>query len=276
MRVPFEDGHLACAITGDGPPVLLLHNAGNDHHNWDLVVPALAGRHRVIALDMVGFGASSRPRGDYGLDRFAGQIGAVCDALDLDRVDLVGHCVGGAACWRWALDHPERVGHLALFSPATLATMRGGPYGALYAAATSSRLGDRVATSLARASTTFGPTRRLSVRAQFGRGRRPDPAFADHCDALYAMPDNLRVLREVLLRFASFGALDEAGRPEGVPVLLAWGTHNRILPFSASDPVRRRLEPDVDLVLEGCGHLCMREAPERVGQALGSFLSGQR
>jgi pimeloyl-ACP methyl ester carboxylesterase len=262
---------VAARVVGSGPAVVLVHNAGNDHHNWDPQIAALSADRTVVALDLAGFGASRAPATDPTLALYAEQLLAVLDGLDLEQADVVGHCVGGAAAWRLALDQRDRVRSLALMSPATLHTMQAGPYGALYRLARSSGAGDRLATALARTIVALGPTRRAAIRVQLGAGDAP-PDFVRHCEALYARPDNLAALRALLLHFDSFASLDTAGHP-GCPTLLLWGTANRILPFGASPPVRERLQPDHDVVLHGAGHLVMQERPAAISELLWRWLA---
>ncbi len=270
--IPFAGVTVAAHVTGSGPPVLLAHNAGNDHHNWDPQIAALARRHTVVAVDLAGYGASEAPEAVPTLSLFAEQLRATLDALELPTVALVGHCVGGAACWELARRHPDRVRSLALFSPATRAAMRAGPYGVLHRLATTSSWGDRLATRLARGTLAVPSLRRLSVRLQLA-DPPPDRAFLDHCDQLYRRPSNLVALRRLLLAFDSFGSLDEAAARPRVPTLLAWGTHNRILPFRSSASVRAVLQPERFEALHGAGHLVMRGRPDQTTSLLSEWLA---
>jgi pimeloyl-ACP methyl ester carboxylesterase len=91
----------AVHVFGEGPPVLLLHGFPETHwsfaHNWDAI--AAAG-HRVIAIDLKGYGHSDKPlpmspHGDYRISRLADEIGALIQALGYEQVDVVGHDWGG-------------------------------------------------------------------------------------------------------------------------------------------------------------------------------------
>lgn len=103
---------------GSGAPVLLIHGSGpgvSAWANWRLVIPALAARRRVIAPDMVGFGFTDRPAGQrYGMDTWVRQALDLLDALDLERVDLVGNSFGGALALALAIRAPQRVRRLVL------------------------------------------------------------------------------------------------------------------------------------------------------------------
>ena len=103
---------------GAGPPIVLIHGSGpgvSAYANWRLTLSALAPNFRMLAPDMVGFGFTERPADvEYGLRTWVDQLVAFLDALDLDRVSLVGNSFGGALALRVAVEHPERVDRLAL------------------------------------------------------------------------------------------------------------------------------------------------------------------
>ncbi|MFF4774103.1 alpha/beta fold hydrolase [Microtetraspora fusca] len=97
----------------DAPPLVLLHALGESAADWDAVIPAFADNWRVYALDLRGHGGSDRP-GDYGLELMRSDVLGFLDALALDRVDLIGHSMGGLVAYLLAGDHPERVSRLVL------------------------------------------------------------------------------------------------------------------------------------------------------------------
>ncbi|MFD0663505.1 alpha/beta fold hydrolase [Thermocatellispora tengchongensis] len=93
---------------GSGPGV-------SAYANWRLVVPELAGRFRVLAPDMAGFGHSERPGpAAYGLEAWSAQLVGLLDALGVARAHIVGNSFGGAIALHVAAHHPERVGKLVL------------------------------------------------------------------------------------------------------------------------------------------------------------------
>ena len=95
------------------PPVVLLHGLGEGGVSWAAVAPRLAERHRVLALDLRGHGASDWP-GSYALERMCDDVVGVLDALGLDVVVLVGHSLGGVVAYLVAFAHPERVARLVV------------------------------------------------------------------------------------------------------------------------------------------------------------------
>src|ERR1700730_4686638 len=100
--------------------VVLLHGFGDTHATWRNVLPELARRHRVISLDLPGFGASAAMPGPL-LDGQVAAVEGVLDALDVDGpVSVVGNSMGGAAALRFALARPERTERVVAIAPAGL------------------------------------------------------------------------------------------------------------------------------------------------------------
>lgn len=109
-----ERGHLSYTVTGDGPPVVLVHAGVADHRMWDAVVPGLAERHTVVRYDLRGFGDSPPPAGPFSE---TDDLRLLLDHLGHERVRLVGASWGGRVAVEFALAHPERVCSLALLAP---------------------------------------------------------------------------------------------------------------------------------------------------------------
>jgi len=99
--------HVAEAGSGDDP-VLLLHGWPQHWYEWRHLMPALADRHRVLAMDLRGFGWSSAPRDGYEKENLATDVLAMLDGLGLERVKLVGHDWGGWIGFLLCLRAPER------------------------------------------------------------------------------------------------------------------------------------------------------------------------
>ena len=96
--------------------VVMVHGNAESSRAWTPWVPHLAGKYRVVRLDMPGFGASSEPP-DYGwsADELAADIVRFLDALDIRRCHLIGAKYGGSVCMQLAIEHPHRLLSLCLF-----------------------------------------------------------------------------------------------------------------------------------------------------------------
>jgi 2-succinyl-6-hydroxy-2,4-cyclohexadiene-1-carboxylate synthase len=100
------------------PALLLLHGFTGSTRAWDAPRPSLAARAGVVALDLIGHGASAAPADPerYSFDWAARDLAALLDALDLAQVDLLGYSLGGRLALHFALQHPHRVRRLILES----------------------------------------------------------------------------------------------------------------------------------------------------------------
>jgi pimeloyl-ACP methyl ester carboxylesterase len=107
VRARGVDFHLAEAGSGDDV-VLCLHGWPQHWYEWRHLMPALADRHRVLALDLRGFGWSEAPAGGYEKENLADDVLAVLDELGLEKVKLVGHDWGGWIGFLLCLREPRR------------------------------------------------------------------------------------------------------------------------------------------------------------------------
>lgn len=107
---------------GAGRPVLLIHGSGpgvSAWANWRPVLSALSGRFRVVAPDILGFGYTERPAGiTYTIDRWLKHLCDFLDALNLQRVSVVGNSFGAALAMKLATTYPNRVASLVLMGSA--------------------------------------------------------------------------------------------------------------------------------------------------------------
>lgn len=106
-------------MTGQGPPVLLLHGFPDTHIVWRKQVSVLAAAgYRVLAPDLRGYGRSGAPGGvhDYTLEKLRGDVLGLLDALKIDKVRLVGHDWGGLIGWQLAALAPQRIERLVALS----------------------------------------------------------------------------------------------------------------------------------------------------------------
>jgi haloacetate dehalogenase len=114
-----QAGRIFARSGGEGPPLVLLHGFPQTHAMWHPLAPALARTHRVVALDLRGYGWSSAPRGDdahatYAKRAMGADVVAVMEALGHVRFAVAGHDRGARVGYRLALDAPGRVERLAL------------------------------------------------------------------------------------------------------------------------------------------------------------------
>jgi haloalkane dehalogenase len=118
-RVPTAGGHVYVRdYPGNGPAFVMLHGFPDNGHIYDDLIPHLvAGGRRAVTIDFLGFGASDKPEdAQYSFAQQRRDVEAVLDALQLEKVVLVGHDAGGPAALNLALDHPDRVASVVLMN----------------------------------------------------------------------------------------------------------------------------------------------------------------
>jgi haloacetate dehalogenase len=119
ITIPTSDGDVRATVSGDGPPVLLLHGFPETHLMWRDIAPHLARRYRVICADLPGYGDSACPRvaADHepGSKRaMARTLVAAMRHIGFARFAVIGHDRGGRVAYRLALDHPDAVSAVAV------------------------------------------------------------------------------------------------------------------------------------------------------------------
>lgn len=257
----------------DGPVIVLVHGLLSDSETWSGTIGPLAARGlRVLAVDLLGHGASDAPRGRYLLDDFAVFLDGFLDALGLDRVTICGHSLGGAIAVHFGYHYPNRVERFVLVSA-------GG-------------LGKEVNLAL----------RALSVRGAEGLtgavlGRRPVQWLLRRpwiYRVLRVRPERLanfrRVGRSLMLRdrrHAFFASLRGVIRPSGqrgsflemkylagqVPTLLVWSERDAIIPVRHAHATHEHLPGSRLVVLPGGTHEPHRVHAERVADEVRAFLT---
>src|SRR4051812_16334308 len=101
---------------GEGPVLVLVHGVTGSAAYWREAMPVLTRRYTVLAPDLLGHGASAKPRGDYSLGAYASGIRDLMLALGYDHGTFVGHSLGGGIAMQLAYQFPERCERLVLVS----------------------------------------------------------------------------------------------------------------------------------------------------------------
>ena len=116
--ITIDGVRIAYSLSGEGPPVVLLHGWACNRHFWDEQVQSLSRTHRVLAPDFRGRGESGVPEDGYTLERLAGDVHAVMSALKMRPAAVVGHSMGGMVAQQLAINHPQDPSALALVATA--------------------------------------------------------------------------------------------------------------------------------------------------------------
>ena len=104
----------AYRIAGSGPAILLIHGIGDNSTTWNAIQAKLAQRFTVIAPDLLGHGRSDKPRADYSVAAYANGMRDLLSVLEIERVTVVGHSLGGGVGMQFAYQFPHLVERLIL------------------------------------------------------------------------------------------------------------------------------------------------------------------
>lgn len=256
---------IAYVDRGTGPAVVMLHNGGTSSTIWRDQVDALADRHRAVAVDLPGFGASPRPGHPATLDDLVELIAALIASEDLAPALLVGNCMGSNIAVRLSRSHPDLVTGVLAVNPLTAQSFSGGRLGFFHTMARLAKAPTRFARGLSRKITPPRFSAGSIVRFQLGpKGVARDLHHDPDLLALQSRPDQMPALIDVLDDMDAYGGLDTEDVAATVPVWVAWGDHNRVLSRTRANGLEARLHAERVETLTGCGHLAMLEDPAAV------------
>lgn len=242
---------------GSGSAVVLVHGFAGHTFSYRYVIPELARAHRTVALDLLGFGYSERPKkADYSLGAQARRVLRLMDALGIERASLVGHSMGGEVVMRAAATAPKRVDRLVLVASIS---------------------GERIpllpATPLIK---PFLPlfSRLLAWRAQKRLFYDPSKLTPDIIEA-YRRPlmikGTMQAFYQMIRDFRKDKTVDYKKITQ--PVLIIWAAGDKILPRFTLARLKKRLPSAQVVTVERAGHLLMEERPEAVIPLLQRFLA---
>lgn len=247
------------------PTVLLVHGLGdNAHRDWQLVMPTLLRNHRVIALDLPGFGASPALPGGYAFPALAQVLDELLALKQVARVHVVGHSLGGAIALYFAHAFPQRVDRLVLVDAAGIL------HQSIFA---------RHIARVALPESGIEPVDRvLSMIDERINGvgrmllRRVDAGF-DFVRWLADNPGTRRVLLGGANQTdAAIGLVEYNFAPVirsvRAPVTLIWGQEDPIAPVRTGHLLASRLADARLQVIEGAGHVPMTQGTERFNALL--------
>jgi 3-oxoadipate enol-lactonase len=245
-------------LAGSGAKTLaLVHEMGGSLDSWDMVLPALAAGRRVLRYDTRGAGQSEKVRGALALDTMVDDLAALLDALGIDRpIALAGCAVGAAIAIHFAARLPERTAALIAMSPAT------------------GLAGERRAAGLQRADAVERDGMRSVVDASLAASYPP---------VLRGDEARFRAFRARWLgndpsSFAAISRMLADTEMDGdfarirCPTLVIAGTHDRLRPPEAVEPIARAIPGARWRVIE-TGHFMAVQTPQPVADAITAFLA---
>jgi 2-hydroxymuconate-semialdehyde hydrolase len=258
--------YYAAGTRGVGEPVVFLHGFPTSSHLWREVVPLVPAGHRVVVVDLLGYGRSDRPLGrDVSLKGHAERLIVLLDALRITRATVIGHDIGGGVAQVMAVRHPTRVSRLCLVN--------------------SVGFDDWPTRNVRLAKASLALTRHLPatwilsvVRGDLQRGYTEQERGSHSIEQYvrpFATPEGRDALVEHLLALdsAETTALTPRLKDVVAPTAIIWGAHDPFLSPSIGKRLHEAI-PDATLdVLGDVRHFTPEEAPETMGRILERLLA---
>jgi len=264
----------AFRIAGSGPAILLIHGIGDNSTTWSSVQSTLAQRFTVIAPDLLGHGKSDKPRADYSVAAYANGMRDLLSVLDIDRVTVVGHSLGGGVAMQFAYQFPQLVDRLILVGAG------GVTKDVNFALRIASLPMGSEALALLRLPMVLPAVQAVGWVAALAIGRTGMGRD---------LPEMLRILRDLPEPTASSAfartlravvdwrgqvvtMLDRCYLTESVPVQLIWGSHDSVIPVSHAHLAHSAMPGSQLEIFDGSGHFPFHDDPDRFVEVVERFI----
>jgi pimeloyl-ACP methyl ester carboxylesterase len=261
-----------------GTPILLIHGLGASAQHWRKNIAVLAEQHRVYAIDLIGFGASAKPKPgeaiDYRFETWGEQINDFCQEVISEPVQIAGNSIGCIVGLQAAVNQPDQVKSLALLDCALrlqherkLNWYRRLIFPRVQKILTYPPIGHFFFSKLAQPKVI-----RKALLQAYGRKE----AVTDELVEILLKPAQEPGAADVFLSFITYakGPLPEDLLPQvQCPVLIAWGTCDPWEPFAKGKALAEYEAVRQFMPLEGVGHCPQDEAPDVVNPLLQSWFA---
>lgn len=259
---------------GSGPALVFVHGLSGCWPNWLEQMAVFGADHRVVAMDLPGFGHSPGEAGEVSMPAYAKLLDGLLEQLGIERATLVGNSMGGLISAELAASFPARVERLVLVSPAGISTYRNRLTTSTMPAIR--RLEQVLALS---AAWTASHSDQLAARPRLRDlvlkgvvahpGRLPGPLAAEQIRG--AGTDGFLSALEA--------TVDYDLRPRlpliSCPTLIAWGTKDRLITVRDAQRFADAIPGARKVIFEDTGHMAMLEQPARFNALLRDFLEGE-
>ena len=251
----------------DGSALVFVHGLSGCWQNWLEQLPHFARRHRVVALDLPGFGDSPAPPWDVSIRTYGKLVLEFAEALEIGDCAVIGNSMGGFIAAETAIAQPGRFETIVLCSAAGISSvqMRKRP------TAMVARMFAAAAPLVFRVQNQTFRRPKARARAFAGAVEQPEAIRPELLWELYTGGNRGTAFVDALTALAGYDILDRLEEVE-VPTLLVWGRQDHIVPSDDALEYNRRIANSRLEVFDQCGHLPMVERPVRFNRLLEEFL----
>lgn len=257
--------YYAAGTRGAGNPVVFIHGFPTSGHLWGDVVPLMPPGHRLVVLDLLGFGRSDRPtQRPMDVRAHADRVVDVLDELNIKAACIVGHGVGGGIAQSIAVRHAPRVSHLCLVDSVGFSR-----WPSLLA---------RLGRALAPAAALLPPSSLTTLlRRELARGYS-DPVRAARSIDIFLRPFKGTEGRDALLEHVRALRADETAAiaPKlsavAAPAAVLWGRNDRITSLAVGRRLQASIPAATLTVIDDGAHFTPEEAPRQVADGIADLL----
>jgi pimeloyl-ACP methyl ester carboxylesterase len=257
---------------GSGSPLLFIHGLSGSWPNWLEQLPVLAEEHRVIAVDLPGFGSSPMPVDEISISGYARLLDRLLDQLGIDAACVVGNSMGGFIGAELAIAYPRRVERLVLISAAGISTLGNARTDRIFPAL---QRAERILAAsgawVASKSDTVARRARLreaTLNIVTAHPSRLPAALAAEQVRGAGKPGFMQALQSIL-------DYDFRERlPEiACPTLIVWGEKDRLITVRDADVFAELIPGSRKVIFADTGHMAMLERPAAFNALLEDFLA---
>jgi pimeloyl-ACP methyl ester carboxylesterase len=271
-RIRIHGHERAFVKVGEGPALLLLHGLGCDHTTWLPVLHDLARHYTVIAPDLLGHGASGKPRADYSVGGYANGMRDLLTVLNIDKVTVVGHSFGGGVAMQFAYQFPERTERMILVAPGGL----GPEVTPLIRAINLPGFHQAMGVATLPGIRHLGKAGLRALSRSRLRSARDLAEVADIFESFqdpHARAAIRHVVRSVVdLKGQIVTMVDRAYLTQAMPMLVVWGSDDVVIPVKHAENVARIAPGAVVEVLPNSGHFPHKDHPDRFVKTVQAFI----
>jgi pimeloyl-ACP methyl ester carboxylesterase len=271
VNTPAGALRLAVIDEGRGPPLLLLHGFATSSYTWHAVIPELAKNHRVIAVDLRGFGASDKPIDEhYSIFDQADAVEALIEQENLHGLTLIGHSFGGGVALALALREQGRaqphIRNLVLID--TIAYRQPVP---IFFKLLEVPIAGDIGMALVPPEVQAAQGLRL---AYYDRDKISARSVAEYANTLYS-PAAKHALTETVAHIVPDNIDEISARYPSIrlPTLILWCTQDKVVPLKLGQLLHNNMPGAEFVVFADCGHMPQEERPEDTAGTIQAFLA---
>lgn len=262
------------SVQGQGKTILFLHNGGTSHIIWKDLIEELSHTNQCIALDLIGYGNSSKPKKGFTLDNHLKAITAFINHLELKQITIVGNCMGSAIATSYCVNNISNVHSLILINPLSKTAFLKGRLGFLFKMLQRTPFWAQILFSCLSVIKLNKFMAQESIKIQLGKkGNKNKIHKNPELISCFIPKGQLNSLIWTLKDLESYSFLDSFTPDTTFPSsCIIWGTENKILSPEYGKILSKTIQTSRIEWIEGCGHLLMLEKPTEVTLIIQDFI----